>query len=348
MEVPQNEVVTSKMMLEKYLEKHPEDTLKWTEFFAPAEDTFHRRHKRTVTGFLQALAPTVEHEEEDSDSENNDVFDRQEAHALPEVNTEVIANDWILNQGTDAMEYTEGTCPYCANGYKEDQPTMTLLCGHKCHTRCYCIRTCIEQDTYVSCNVRGCRLISVRHVSREQEKIEESKDDVTTVLIDSLKKRKDFRQDIKNLKVHFSDITKGDTLIKSEMAHAKKAIVEKYQDSLNAIQVEMGKSMEEVRNGETAALYRKAVSIARKATKEFYRKYHISLRDLMNKNLIRVGWHVRWTVEHRRTYRYISNWRHRIVIRPGNGMFGKLGKSRLAREIARASDSDEEDKENAV
>lgn len=339
MAVPTNEIITPTILLERYLEKHPEDTLKWTEFLTPQENTSRRSH-RTISGFLKTLqSSTVEYEEDDSLSDNSE---RGEEEYIPAQVDPITADDWIQNANTDAMEYNVDMCPYCARGYKEDQTSMTLLCGHKCHTRCYCIRTCIEQDTYVSCNVRGCRRISVRLVAMEQEKIEEAKDDVTDVLINSLKKRKDFRQDIKNLKVHFSDITKTDSIIKSEMAAEKRRIIEKYQDQLNAIQMEMDESLATIKKGDTICMNRKAVSIARKEAKAFYRKYHVSLRDLIDKNLIRVGWRIRWTVERERAYHYISNWRHRITIRPGRSLFGKLAKSRLAREIARASDSDEE------
>ena len=240
----------------------------------------------------------------------------------PMVDVKLISKFQQENKDTTNVNY-DTHCGFCLEALTDTLPLTKNLCGHSYHTQCVWMAS--EHGAPV-CPANDCGLDWSWIIRQESRKLKSRKRDIVAVLLKRLKKRPDFKRDLQNLRTHLADVTKSRSLVEGIMKYERDDIVDKYADTLNKIQVELNDISMTVRNSEEYKLEKKAVSIARSETKKFFNKYHLSLRDLVNKDMLKLSWHARWAVEHNRGHRFVS-YRSGIRLYPGRvKMFGYKNK----------------------
>jgi len=270
-------------ILEKYIERYPEDAEKWLEFIRdPAEDVLsrpeniirRRRRLRQIGGEI-----------------NEELYKKySDLHSVP---SEV------------PIEHYRDGCLFCKKSWAstEDVPTATFICGHKFHTTC----TMVHQyyNDVFSCAVEGCDIDTwdyVRKIVRSKEKATEKVEDI---LVESYRKRKDFKEDTNELKNIISSVSARHCDVKNLIAQGRKDFIHKNLYSINQMQNDLNQGMEFIRNSEEMYKYKKSVRVYRKKASYFFRKYHISLRELRERNIVRMPWRLRWVLDrHRNAFSY--------------------------------------------
>jgi hypothetical protein len=331
-------------LLATYLEHHPEDLEKWQEFLLPKKDTTKPVpiSRNQIQNLVNVILEHMPEQDESSDSDHEVPQNEMVNLATIEVPQtgvdKALPLDWITRDGdTNRVDNPDpALCNLCRQPYKESQATTTLLCGHKYHSQCWFLYE--EHSSW--CNVRQCHKSSIHIMSDVFEKKNKVKGDVTKSLLRALKKKKEFQTDLKNLKTYCRDVTRANNLIDCAIKGERADIIEKYSDTLNAIQKDMNDASVKVMKSEETAMYRKAIRLAKKEVNNIFRKYHLDLRDLINNNLLKISWAVRYTVQHHRNY--FSTYKMGIRLYPGRKLFG-ISKSRLQRNIEFLSDSEEEE-----
>lgn len=273
--VPKNEFI-SLDTLEKYIERYPEDTEKWLEFVKdPAEDILERR-KRTSY-------PNI-----DINEEIYKIY--EELHNI---------------EAQKPIEHFTDGCLFCKKSWiaTDGVPTITLICGHKFHTVCSMI------DQYngdvTRCIVPDCDIDTwdyVRKIVRSKEKV---KSKCENILLQSIEKRKDFKDDLKDLKQHVANVSAKHSLVRTMISNGKKEFIHNNLYSLNQIQNDINESVKIVKESEQMHNYKKSVAEYRKKASYIFRKYHVSFRDLNLRGLLTASWRLRWILErHRNPFSY--------------------------------------------
>lgn len=327
-------------LLATYLEHHPEDLEKWQGFlFAEKdEDKPSPISRNSIANLVNVM---LEHmPEEDELPPQNEVVNLATIEVPQTGIDKSLPLDWITRDGQTVRveESDPALCNLCRQPYKESQATTTLLCGHKYHSQCW---FCYEEHSSW-CNVRQCHKSSIHIMSDLLEKKNKVKGDATKTIIRNLKKKKEFQTDLKNLKTYCRDITRAKNMIDCAIKGERADIIQKHSDSLNAIQKDLNDATTKVMRSDETALYRKAIRLAKKEANTINRKYHLDLRDLINHNLLKISWAVRYTVQHHRSY--FSTYKLGIRMYPGRKLFGiSQTRTRLQRNIEILSDSEEEE-----
>jgi len=267
MDIVPTDVFVPLSVLEEYIEKHPEDAEKWLEFIdIPEEKILPRR----IYGELNEELVTQ----------------TEELHrSVPEIQVE---------------SYTEG-CLYCRKSWisTEGVPKMTLLCGHSFHTSCCLLSTWYNDAT--QCAVEGCDINTydyIRHISRTREQV---KTKAENILLNSYKKRPDFKKDVNELKEMISTVCNTHASVRKQIADARKDTLHKHIFSIRSIQNDMNESVDQVRNSEQMLKFKTSVKIYRKKAAFMFRKYHVSFRDLHHQGTIRASWRIRSILERHQT-----------------------------------------------
>lgn len=268
---PKNQFV-SLDILEKYIEKYPEDAEKWLEFIQdPAE---HPRVRLRRSEFRQVEL-------------NNELYK---------------TNEDLHNVESDIpIEHYNDGCLFCKKSWASTNgvPTTTLICGHKFHTVC----SMIDQYTNDTsrCIVDDCDISTwdyVRKIVRSKEKI---KDRAENILIDAYQKRPDFKKDLKVLKECVSQVSRSHNNIGSMILNAKKDFIHKHLYTINQMQNDINENVKTIKESEQMHTYKQSVRTYRKKATHIFRKYHLSFRELHQRGIIRTPWRVRWILERHRT-----------------------------------------------
>ena len=196
--------------------------------------------------------------------------------------------------------YRDG-CLFCKKSWAstEDVPTTTFICGHKFHTTCTMVNQ-YYNDTF-RCGVEGCDIDTWDYVRKIVRSKEKAISKVENILIDSYRKRKDFKQDVNELNNTISSSNASHTAVRKLIEQGRKEFIHKHLYSINQMQNDLNEGVEFVRNSQEMDNYKKSVRAYRKKATYIFRKYHISSRELRERNIIRMGWRVRWVLERHRT-----------------------------------------------
>lgn len=268
MDIPPKNEFISVDTLADYIERYPEDAEKWLEFIRdPAEEHVKRRRRTRY-------------------------YDK-------ELNEELYkTSDDLHNVESDLpIEHYNDGCLFCKKswGSTDGVPTTTLICGHKFHTICSMI------DQYngdvTRCIVDGCDIDTwdyVRKIVRSKEKAKEKSENI---LLDALEKRKDFKDSLKDLKQHVSNVSSKYSSVRGMIAAGRKEFIHKHLYSLNQIQNDLNEGVKYIRESEKMHKYKESVKNYRKKASMLFRKYHVSFRELTQRGLLRTTWRLRHILE---------------------------------------------------
>ena len=269
--VPKNQFV-SLDILEKYIEKYPEDAEKWLEFIkGPLEESTEKLRRR-YPGDVDI---------------NNEIYK---------------THDDLHNIESDVpIEHHNDGCLFCKKSWASTDgvPTTTLICGHKFHTVC----SMIDQYTgdITRCIVDDCDISTwdyVRKIIRSKEKL---KDKVENILLDAYQTRPDFKKDLKVLKECVSQVSRSHRKVGSMILNARKDFVHKHLYTINQMQNDINENVKAIKESEQMHTYKQSVKKYRKNASFIFRKYHLSFRELTQRGMLRTPWRVRWVLERHRT-----------------------------------------------
>jgi len=268
-EVPENTII-SLDTLERFIEKYPEDAEKWLEFIRVPPDDPLSRLRRNVAGNL-----------------NEDIL---------RINTDL----YNIEPITPIDHFNDG-CLHCKKSWTSTDgvPTITLICGHKFHTVCTMIHQ--YESEFSRCIVDECNINTwdyVRSIMRTKEKTVEITENI---LLDSYKKRTDFKADFKELKYTMNKVASSYNLVSKMILEGKKEFVHKHLYNINQLQKDMNEGLEYINNSEQMIKYKKALKNYRKSASLIFRKYHVSYRDMRQRGLLRHSWRLRSILERHRT-----------------------------------------------
>ena len=300
---PVNEFVPVTEIFEGYLKAHPEDLPKWSEYL------LHEKRQKPNRR-LPALDVAVF-------DYFHEVATKKKRKPTP-VEPRLIAKFEAENKDYTNFNH-DTTCGYCLEPFTELIPITTNLCGHRYHTQCMLMAS--NHGSPV-CPIQNCQMDWNWAINREARRIKNKRGDIIGILLKRLKKQPGFKRDLQNLRTHLADVTKARALVDGMQKYERDDIIDKYADTLNQIQMELNELVPKLRESEEYGMEKQAISIARSAAKKFFNKYHLSIRDLANKDMLKLSWHARWAVEHGRGHRFVS-YRSGIRLYPGrSAMFG--------------------------
>ncbi|NDB83900.1 MAG: hypothetical protein EB127_14430 [Alphaproteobacteria bacterium] len=268
--------------LEKYIERHPEDAEKWLEFIRdPAENAILYGNQGERRRWIRREVGEI----------NEELYNKcLDLHSVP---SEV------------PVEHYRDGCLLCKKSWTstEDVPTTTFICGHKFHTTCTMVNQ-YYNDTF-RCGVEGCDIDTWDYVRKIVRSKEKAISKVENILIDSYRKRKDFKQDVNELNNTISSSNASHTAVRKLIEQGRKEFIHKHLYSINQMQNDLNQGMEFIRNSEEMDKYKKSVRVYRKKANYIFRKYHISSRELRERNILRMPWRLRWVLErHRNAFSY--------------------------------------------
>lgn len=257
----------AKVFLYEYLNAHPEDHEKISEFLNKLRDTVD------MTTVLEEYTPPIE--------------------------TDL----------TDSCRLCKKTWDSTPNAVK-----TTLLCGHTYHTSCSMIYKYDDGET--GCIVEGCNIDEWRVIRNlRQNRTDHSSIDVRGQLVKNLLARTDFMTNLKDLKRSISKVRKVKASFNKFSKKSRAEFIHTHIHDIRAIQ----KSLNIHYRGLTTCSQGKDLSSSvrkyRRLANDIFRRYHVSLRDLIDKRVIKMDWDLRSILE--RHGRHISTWRHSIRIMPG-------------------------------
>ena len=292
-------------LLETYIEDYPEDAEKWMEFLE-ARDKIKHIKPRAVRDERLTIDPG-------SDVEGD----------LPE-------------------DY-ENVCLKCKRTWLStpQHPTTSLLCGHKYHTACWFVHSYEIDDI---CLFEGCGQSTHQHIREISRRRERMRRDTTDVLVDAIKNSRPFKLDIKKMKRNILNVSKAYKIVTQEQSKSKKALMRKHIFSIRQIQREMNESVSNLRKTDVLKECSKHVRAYRRTETEIYRRYHLSLRQLISKRIIkRMNWGVRGVLE-RHNRIGIRPYRFGFRIYPGSNKWEiSDSESEEARSVGETEDQAEDD-----
>jgi hypothetical protein len=270
-------------LITKYIIKYPEDAIKWIEFMDDTKKSFDS---------IPTIYPS-------------NTF-------IQEIKVPSII---------DNIEITEETvnilCPYCKNrlDYDETIPKITLLCGHTYHTVCFQLLEHYH-DQRLHCIISGCSIDTYSSIYRIVQLRRKLSNVVEDVFISSQLDRKDFKQDLKGLKKDISLVRNSVSNLKNKEKNIRKNIIHKHIHEIRQIQndINIGSSILLKKSNEYKEC-KNNIRLYRRKAAAIYRKYHISLRDIIDQNLIKMNWRIRSILE--RHGQPTSKYRFGIRITPG-------------------------------
>ena len=202
----------------------------------------------------------------------------------------------------------------------ETIPRSTMLCGHTFHT--VCILDYIFENEFRTCVVENCSINTFEYVREIQRRKRGNKETIEGILIKSLinenSKKSGFNGDLKLLKKHISNYKTLRQRLHTNVRNIRNEIIHKHLYSINNIKQDMNNSLKELRTSEVFLEFRRSLRQYRKHAASVYRKYHLSLKDLIDNNLIKLTWGTRWELQRHGQFRL-----HRLGIRlyPGSKPF---------------------------
>lgn len=306
MDIPPTNQFISLEKMEDFIEKYPEDVEKWLGFLDDTKD------KDPVFPYKRRIRKS-------EDLNQTILKDQIETLETPEV---------------PITHFSEG-CLYCKKSWDKtkDVPTSTLICGHKFHTICF-MYNYYHHDN-IQCMVEECDINTWDYVKQIAKTRGQNVESAENILFESIMKRNDFKEDLKEFKELISDVTKKHGAVRKSLTDARNELINKHIFSINQIQADMNDLVKLVKTNEVMDNYKKSLRIYRKKAKNIFRKYHLSFRDLERRKKLKVSWRLRWILErHRNSFGF---YRMGLRVYPGK----KIWKDPLTTEVEGSVHPDE-------
>jgi len=269
---PENQYISLET-LENYIEQHPEDAEKWLKFMDDTpESIYPLRRRRPID---------------------------------PELNPEILTANLETTKTSDTpIDNYQAGCLHCKKSWAatEGVPQIELICGHSYHTVCYMYDH--FKNDFPRCMVEDCTIDSWEYVRVIYKAKRKKNDEVHNVLLESHKRRPDFRKDLSDLNKCITEVTKYSSGVEKLIKDGKCELIHKHLHSINYLQEDMNETLVLIRASEERTNYKASVSKFRKLASRFFRKYHVSFRELYQRRLVRCGWEVRRVLERHGTFRY--------------------------------------------
>ena len=261
--------------LETYIEKYPEDAQKWIDHLDPV--LYPHKYKKRKQALRVNNRRTLS--EEDYSRYN------------------------IIKREGEEFTNSDTMCAICKHSWEQTpaHATTTLLCGHKYHTVCYFM---IYYENSEGCIIDGCPSDTGRIISQLHRRRVNLRDTLETTLVNSLKDTNEFKSDLTKMKSKISSIVKHLSAFKKVKQELRKKIIKKHECNLSQIQFDINNTVKSLKTTSEARAFRSEISKYRSIERKFYRKYHISLRDLIRYGLVRdLNWTIRGIIVGHNTYR---------------------------------------------
>lgn len=261
--------------LETYIEKYPEDAQKWKDHLDPVLYP-HKYKKRKTT--LRV---------------NNRASISQEDYSRYN----------IIKREGEEFTNSDTMCAICKHSWEQtaSHPTTTLLCGHKYHTVCYFM---IYYENSEGCIIDGCPSYTGRIISQLHRRRMNLRDTLETTLVNTIKDTNEFKSDLTKMKSKISGIIKHLSAFRKVKQELRKKIIKKHEYNLSQIQFDINNTVKSLKTTREAKAFKSEISKYRSIERKFYRKYHISLRDLIRYGLVRdLNWTVRRIIVGHDAYR---------------------------------------------
>ena len=270
MDLAPEDAFISLSTLETYIEKYPEDAEKWLEFLHSKENTQPRNRRHMLTR------------------------DRLPAELLePHVNT------IIPNTESPIEDYNDG-CLLCKKSWTSTDgvPKITLICGHMYHTVCYMYEY-YANETPV-CLVQDCDIDTWAYIRTIYRNNRDRRNRAENILLESFKKRADFKEDIRQLRSDVFQFTRAQATMDRLIDNAKKDLAHKHLFTINYLRKEMNTTVKDLQETEEMLNYKNSIRKFRKHATKIFRKYHTSFRELNTHGIIKSSWRVRGVLERHR------------------------------------------------
>lgn len=276
-------------LITSFIEKHPEDTEKWLEHLKPI-------------------------------FEENNVWTRNRGVELSEEELKnQVERFYIQDDHTNNTTITnELGCLKCNKRWDAttEHPTMTLLCGHKMHTVCYLMGQ--YYDDTGRCSHPGCDHNPwdiVSKISRRRDNVrQESRNILTNVIVN----KDSFKNDLRTYKECINEYTRHASTLQKNINSIRRDIIKKHIISIRVIHDDLNTSIKRVKNSELMKTAKSALRKFRRVSNIFYRKYHLSLRDMIRQKIIReISWQNRSVLERHNNILKMRAYRFAIRIVPG-------------------------------
>ena len=251
--------------LETYIEKYPEDAQKWKDHLDPV--LYPHKYKKRKQALRVNNRTTIS--EEDYSRYN------------------------IIKREGEKFTNSDTMCAICKHSWEQTpaHATTTLLCGHKYHTVCYFM---IYYENSEGCIIDGCPSDTGRIISQLHRRRMNLRDTLETTLVNTLKDTNEFKSDLTKMKSKISGIIKHLTAFRKVKQELRKKIIKKHECNLSQIQFDINNTVKSLKTTSEAMAFKSEISKYRSIERKFYRKYHISLRDLIRYGLVRdLNWTVR-------------------------------------------------------
>ena len=256
--------------LEKYIEKYPEDAEKWVEFIGD----INVRPRNTVIKPRDLPAAAL-----------------VEPHAN------------IITPTTESpIEHYKDGCLLCKKTWASTDgvPTLTLICGHAYHTICYMYQYYAYDAP--QCLVQDCDIDTWAYIRTIYKNRRDRKNKAENILLESFKKRMDFKRDIKLLKQDISEFTRAQGTMERLLTNARDDLFHKHLYSINHLRKDMNTTVKDLKETEEMLGYKKSIQKFRKHAAGIFRKYHTSFRELHIHGIIKCSWRVRGVLERHRNF----------------------------------------------
>jgi len=304
MDLEPEDAFISLSTLEAYIEKHPEDAEKWLDFLP--------------TAFKLAMTP------------RQTIYARSSRDPPAAELLEPHINIITPNTETPIEHYLDG-CLVCKKTWASTDgvPTTTLICGHTYHTVCYMYQY-YENDA-TRCIVNNCDIDTWDYIRTIYRNKRSRKNRAENLLLNSFKRRADFKQDITHLKGYISEFNKAQGRIEGLIKNARRDLIHKHIFSINHLQGDMNTTVKDLQETQEMLNYKLSIQKFRKHAATIFRKYHTSFRELHVNGIIKCSWRARGVLER---HRALGFYKLGCRIYPGR----KLITDPLANEVD--SDSD--------
>lgn len=306
MDLEPEDTFVSLSTLEKFIEKYPEDAEKWLEFLSE--------------NYRKSVAP------------RSNIYTASRREQPTAELIEPHANIITPNTETPVEHYTDG-CLLCKKTWTSTDgvPTIKLICGHSYHTVCYMYQ--YYENDVPACLVQDCNIDTWSYIRAIYRNKRDRRNKAENILLQSFKKRIDFKHDIAQLKHAVSEFNKAQGTIEGLIQNARRDLIHKHLFSINYLQKDMNTSVKELQESEEMLNYRASIRKFRKYAAGIFRKYHTSFRELNTNGILKSSWKTRGVLER---HRKLSFYKLSCRIYPGC----KFMTDPLANEAIEESDSD--------
>jgi hypothetical protein len=257
----------AKVFLYEYLNAHPEDHEKISEFLNKLRDTVD------MTTVLEDYTPPLE------------------------------------------VDLT-GSCRLCKKTWESTPNAVksTLLCGHTYHTSCTMIYKYDDGET--GCIVDGCNIDEWRVIRNlRNNRVPQADIDVRGQLIRNLLNRADFKTDLQALKKSIAKVRKCKGSFNRFHKKSRAEFIHTHVHDIRAIQKSLNIHYNGLNTCSEAKVLNSSIRKYRRFARDIFTRYHVSLRDLIDKRVIKMKWDLRSILE--RHGRHINRWRSAVKIQPG-------------------------------